>query len=84
MDFWDLDPFAYAAVVYGNGPCALADLERRLGTSHMTRLLRTYALAHRYGFATTHSFKVAAQHEARTRSTPVSLTSFWTKWRIDG
>ena len=84
MDFWDLDPFAYGDVIYGDGPCALADLEKRLGTSHMAHLLRTYALAHRYGFSTTRAFKVAAQHEANTLRTPVSLTSFWTKWRIDG
>jgi hypothetical protein len=50
----------------------------------MTHLLRTYALAHRYGFSTTHTFKVAAQHEANALRTPVNLTSFWTKWRIDG
>jgi hypothetical protein len=84
MDFWDLDPFAYGEVIYADGPCALADLQKRLGTTHMDHLLRTYALAHRYGFSTTHAFKVAAQHEASHLAKPVNLTSFWSKWRIDG
>jgi hypothetical protein len=84
MDFWDHDPYAYGDVIYSDGPCALADLQSRLGTSHMDHLLRTYALAHRFGFSTTHAFKVAAQHEASQLADPVDLSSFWTKWRIDG
>jgi hypothetical protein len=50
----------------------------------MAHLLRTYALAHRFGFSTTHAFKAAAQREADSLTHPVSLTSLWTKWRIDG
>ena len=84
MDFWDLDPFGYGDVVYGQGPCALADLEKRLGSGHMAHLLRTYALAHRFGFSTTRAFKVAAQREADSLTVPVSLKSLWTRWRIDG
>jgi hypothetical protein len=84
MDFWDNDSYAYGDVIYVDGPCALADLQARLGTSHMDHLLRTYALAHRFGFSTTHAFKLAAQHEAAGLREPVDLKSFWTKWRIDG
>jgi hypothetical protein len=84
MDFWDHDPFAYDQVVYTDGPCALAALQKTLGTKHMDYLLRTYALSHRFGFSTTHAFKVAAQHEASHLEHPVDLTSFWKKWRIDG
>jgi hypothetical protein len=81
MDFWDRDPFAYAEIVYSDGPCALAALEKLLNASHMDHLLRTYALAHRFGFSTTHAFKVAAQKEAGHH---VDLRPFWRKWRIDG
>jgi hypothetical protein len=84
MDFWDFDPFAYGQVVYGDGPCALAALQKRLGTTHMDHLLKTYALSHRFGFSTTHLFKLAAQREASSLPHPVSLATFWHTWRIDG
>ena len=80
MKLWGYDPFAYGEVIYTDGPCALAALQKRLGSKHMDHLLRTYALAHRFGFSTTHSFKLAAQHEAGRDD----LTSFWRTWRIDG
>jgi aminopeptidase N len=66
-------------VVYGYGKCALHDLQRLIGDSAMTTLMRGYAQSHWYGVSTTAEFKAAAQ-----AATSTDLTSFWTQHRIDG
>jgi hypothetical protein len=79
MAYWDAHSSRYSTVVYGYGKCALHDLQRLLGDSTMTTLLRNYAQAHWYGVSTTAEFKAAAQ-----AATSTDLTSFWTTHRIDG
>ncbi|MEU9336471.1 M1 family metallopeptidase [Streptomyces sp. NPDC048290] len=80
MAYWDAHPDRYEDVVYGYGACALHDLRRTIGADAMTRLLRGYVHAHRYGVSTTSAFKSAAQEAA----TGVDLGSFWATHRIDG
>lgn len=79
MAYWDAHPSRYSTVVYGYGKCALHDLQRLIGDSAMSTLLRTYAQAHWYGVSTTAEFKAAAQ-----AATSIDLTSFWTQHRIMG
>ncbi|MDX3751809.1 M1 family metallopeptidase [Streptomyces sp. AK08-02] len=64
-------------LVYTAGSCALADLERALGSDTMARLLKRYAHDHWYGVSTTADFKKAAQ-AATTRN----LGPFWKQHRI--
>ncbi|MET8826253.1 M1 family metallopeptidase [Streptomyces sp. NPDC004610] len=79
MAYWDEHPDRYEDVVYDYGACALHDLRRTIGADAMTRLLRDYVRAHRYGVSTTSAFKAAAQ-----AATAEDLTEFWTTHRIDG
>lgn len=79
MAYWDAHSSRYGTVVYGYGKCALHDLQRLIGDSAMTTLLRGYAQSHWYGVSTTAEFKAAAQ-----AATSTDLTSFWTTHRIDG
>jgi Peptidase family M1 domain len=79
MAYWDAHSSRYSTVVYGYGKCALHDLQRLIGDSAMSTLLRSYAQSHWYGVSTTAEFKAAAQ-----AATTTDLTSFWTQHRIDG
>jgi hypothetical protein len=79
MAYWDAHSSRYSTVVYGYGKCALHDLQRLIGDSAMTTLMRSYAQSHWYGVSTTAEFKAAAQ-----AATSTDLTSFWTQHRIDG
>ncbi len=77
MDYFDHHP-GYGFTIYGNGLCALKDLQRTIGTSRMKRLMHDYAVTHRYGVSTTERFVAAAQ-----RVSPVDLDPLWCRWRID-
>ncbi|MEV5341503.1 M1 family metallopeptidase [Streptomyces sp. NPDC052676] len=76
MAYWSRHPGEYH-VIYTAGPCALADLERTLGTATMARLLKRYAQDHWFGVSTTADFKKAAQ-----ALTEVDLGPFWETHRI--
>ncbi|MFJ8541533.1 M1 family metallopeptidase [Streptomyces sp. NPDC093586] len=76
MAYWTEHPGTYH-LVYTAGSCALADLERTLGTATMARLLKRYAHDHWYGVSTTADFKKTAQS-----MTDKDLTSFWQTHRI--
>jgi aminopeptidase N len=67
-------------VVYGYGKCTLHDLRRLIGSTAMTKLMSSYAQAHRFGVSTVAEFKQAAQAAAGS----TDLTSFWTKHRVVG
>ncbi|MFJ8630734.1 M1 family metallopeptidase [Streptomyces sp. NPDC093568] len=64
-------------LIYTAGSCALADLERTLGSRTMARLLKAYAHDHWYGVSTTADFKKAAQSV-----TEKDLGPFWKQHRI--
>ncbi|MFE7212680.1 M1 family metallopeptidase [Streptomyces sp. NPDC057611] len=76
MAYWSTHRGTYH-LIYTAGPCALADLERTLGSAPMARLLKRYARDHWYGVSTTADFKKAAQS-----MTDKDLTSFWSTHRI--
>lgn len=71
MAYWSQHPGTYH-LIYTAGPCALADLERTLGSRTMARLLNRYAQDHWYGVSTTADFKKAAQS-----MTDKDLAPFW-------
>ena len=78
-DYWDGLPGGhYVVSVYLIGPCMLADLEQALGSDRMLAMLKSYAVAHRYGVSTPRDFGAAAQH-----ASPVDLTPLWNRWRVD-
>ena len=79
--YWETDEHfsRYQDVTYAFGSCTLHDLRRLIGETAMTKLLKDYATAHRYGVSTTAEFKAAAQ-----AATTTDLTSFWTTHRIEG
>ncbi|BAU88331.1 metallopeptidase [Streptomyces laurentii] len=77
MADWSRRPGWFQRVVYGSGPCALADLERTVGAATMARVLKRYAADHWYGVATTADFKKTAQS-----MTDKDLTPFWESHRI--
>jgi aminopeptidase N len=64
-------------LIYTAGSCALAQLERTIGTDTMARLLKQYARDHWYGVTTTADFKKAAQSV-----TGKNLDTFWKQHRI--
>lgn len=72
MAFWKAHPNSYGTYVYTYGACMLHDLERLLGGTAMSAMLRTYAHDHWYGISTPAAFKRAAQS-----ATPTDLTTFW-------
>ncbi|MCW8382225.1 M1 family metallopeptidase [Streptomyces justiciae] len=76
MAYWSTHPGEYH-LIYTAGPCALADLERTIGTDTMARLLKRYAHDHWYGVSTTADFKKAAQSV-----TDKDLAPFWKEHRI--
>ncbi|KOV70529.1 metallopeptidase [Streptomyces sp. NRRL WC-3618] len=76
MAYWSTHRGWYH-LVYTAGSCALADLERTLGSGTMARLLERYAHDHWYGVSTTAAFKKAAQS-----MTHKDLTLFWKQHRI--
>ncbi|MEU6846418.1 M1 family metallopeptidase [Streptomyces sp. NPDC046716] len=76
MAYWSQHPGTYH-LVYTAGPCALADLERELGSGTMARLLKRYARDHWYGVSTTADFRRAAQS-----LTDKDLAPFWKAHRI--
>jgi hypothetical protein len=80
MAYWDAHSSRYSAVVYDYGKCTLHDLQRLIGDTAMTNLLKSYAQAHWYGVSTVAEFKAAAQAAAGS----VDLTSFWTSHRVEG
>jgi aminopeptidase N len=49
MEVWDRSPTAYGEVVYLAGSCALQTLERDLGRSRMTAVLRLLQIRFRFG-----------------------------------
>ena len=49
MEVWDRSPIAYGEVVYLAGSCALQTLERDLGRSRMTAVLRLLQSRFRFG-----------------------------------
>jgi len=62
-DYWDGLPSGhYFVSVYFIGPCMLADLEQTPGSDRMLAMLKSYAVAHRYGVSTPRDFGAAAQH----------------------
>jgi hypothetical protein len=77
MAYWSTHRGEYFQVVYGIGPCVLADLEHVLGAGTMARLIKKYAHDHWYGVSTTVDFKKAAQS-----MTHRDLGPFWRKHRI--
>ncbi|MFG2132970.1 M1 family metallopeptidase [Streptomyces sp. NPDC048751] len=76
MAYWSRHRNEYH-LVYTAGPCALADLERTLGSGPMARLLERYARDHWYGVSTTADFKRAAQG-----MTSKNLGPFWKEHHI--
>ena len=82
LDYWDLHPGRYFAVVYGDGACALHRLTAILGAERMAALMRSYWTAHRFGWSTTAAFQDAAQHAANGLPHPKDLTAFWDRFRI--
>ena len=80
MAYWDAHPSRYGTVVYGFGRCTLHDLRRLIGTTAMTKLMSSYAQAHRFGVSTVGAFKKAAQAAAGS----TDLTSFWSQHRVSG
>ncbi|MFJ3309536.1 M1 family metallopeptidase [Streptomyces sp. NPDC086549] len=76
MAYWSRHPDEYH-LIYTAGPCALADLERTLGSGTMARLLKRYARDHWHGVSTTADFKRAAQS-----MTSKDLGPFWKQHRI--
>ncbi|MFF3336271.1 M1 family metallopeptidase [Streptomyces sp. NPDC002888] len=76
MAYWHQHPGEYH-LIYTAGSCALAELERTLGTGTMARLLKQYARDHWYGVSTTTDFKKAAQ-----RMTSKNLGPFWEQHHI--
>ncbi|MGW4548676.1 M1 family metallopeptidase [Streptomyces violaceorubidus] len=76
MDYWSRHRGEYH-LVYTAGPCALADLERVLGSGTMARLLERYARDHWYGVSSTEDFQRAAQS-----MTGDDLGPFWERHRI--
>ena len=80
MVYWDAHPSRYGTVVYGFGRRTLHDLRRLIGTTAMTKLMSSYAQAHRFGVSTVGAFKKAAQAAAGS----TDLTSFWSQHRVSG
>jgi aminopeptidase N len=65
MRHWNAaGPNAYYREVYLGGTCALRSLEHGMGAAAMTRFLRSYAGAHRWGVVTTPGFVKALRAAA--------------------
>jgi len=66
---------AYSAVIYGRGPQFLYELRRAWGKEEFHDFLRKYFLVHRWGIATTESFRCIAEIHCQC-----NLTDLFEQW----